>query len=509
MSRLGKILLALAGVSIVCFAIIRLLAGAWVPFLWVALGMSTGLLVGAIYVDRAFFGEFLTMKTTRKGMSMGAMIALVLVTLIAVNFVGARRYTTWDLSLGRVNTLSPQSLQLLKGLNSDLKVIYFYKEGTEGVEQNRRAFIELIRKYEDQTPHVKLDFVEINKRPDLTEKYDIKKGSQAVLLEYQGRTNLIEKIDEQELTGALVKVTREKSKKIFLLTGHGELTTEASQDGQSVSLLKTLLEGNNYKVETFSLSAAPAVPADADVLMVIGPTQGFIDVEIKALEDYLRRGGSMILAVKPRMRHNLNGFLNGLGIETQNDYIATVLNTPMGRAVDPRFTRGTDFSKSNKITSPFGKSEFTVFRLPQDLKLTKGPEGVALETLVKTNESAMAFKDLDFKSEGSKGPFSLGVEAAGVYPGGKGAFHLLVFGDSDFLSDQYLYQNLNRDLLLNSIASLAKEENLIAITPKEVGVTKLELPDTQFVAFVLGFVIPLPLIMFGLSGWIWFRRRYA
>jgi hypothetical protein len=201
--------------------------------------------------------------------------------------------------------------------------------------------------------------------------------------------------------------------------------------------------------------------------------------------------------------------LNGLGIETQNDYIATVLNTPMGRAVDPRFTRGTDFSKSNKITSPFGKSEFTVFRLPQDLKTTKAPEGVALETLVKTNDSAMAFKDLDFKSEGAKGPFTLGVEATGVYPGGKGTFQLLVFGDSDFLSDQYLYQNLNRDLLLNSIASLAKEENLIAITPKEVGITKLELPDTQFVAFVLGFVIPLPLIMFGLSGWIWFRRRYA
>lgn len=509
MSRLAKILFVFAAISVVCFGVIRLLAGGWVPFLWVALGLSVGLIAGGLYVDRQFFKEFLTMKTTRKGMSMGAMIATVLIGLIAVNYIGARKYTTFDLSLGRVNTLSPQSVQLIKGLTSDLKIIYFYKDGTEGVEQNRRAFIELIRKYEDQSPHVKLEFVEINKRPDLTEKYDIKKGSQAVLLEYQGRTNLIEKIDEQEVTGALVKVTREKSKKVFLLSGHGELATEVSQDGQSVSLLKALLEGNNYKVETFSLSAVPAVPADADVLMVVGPMQGFLDVEIKALEDYLKRGGSLILAVKPRMRHGLNGFLAGLGIEPQGNYIATVLNTPMGRAIDPRFTRGTDFSRTNKITSPFGRSEFTVFRLPQDLKLVKAPEGVQLDPLVKTNDTSMGFQTLDFKSEGAKGPFTLGVEASGMYPGGSKPFQLLVFGDSDFLNDQYLYQNLNRDLLLNSVATLAKEENLVAITPKEVGITKFELPDTQFVMFILGFIVPLPLILFGLSGWMWFRRRYA
>jgi ABC-type uncharacterized transport system involved in gliding motility auxiliary subunit len=511
MSRLGKILFLFSGLSLVCFALVRFLTGAWVPFLWIALGLFAGFLVGGFYVDRSFFKEFLGMKTTKQGMSMGATIALVLVLLTAINFIGARRYLTWDLSLNKVNTLSDQSVKLVKDLKEDLKVIYFYKNGTEGVDQNRRGFIDLIRKYQDQSPLVKLEFVEVNERPDLTEKYKITKGTQAVLLEYKGRTNLIEKIDEQELTSALVKVTREKDKKVYLLSGHGELATEPSQDGQSVSLMKQLLEGNRYTVQTFSLTTAPAVPEDADVLIIPGPQQGFIDVEIKAIENYLKRGGSVILALKPKAPHRLDGLLAQFGIKLNNDVVATVLDTPMGRAVDPRFTRGSLFSSQSKITSPFGRSEFTVFHLPQSLKHETAPVSVTVDDLVRTNDSAMSFSDLTFQKGGVKGPFTLGVEIKGTWPGEKDAkpFELVVFGDSDFLNDQYLYQNLNRDLLLNSVSALAKEENLISVTPKEIQATKMELTDTQFILFIFAFVIPLPVLLFVASGVLWFRRRHA
>lgn len=512
MSKLAKILFILAGISVLCFAVIRFLAGGWVPFLWIALAMMFAALIGGIYVDRKLFFEFLNLKTTKQGMSMGGMTGLVLVFLVAINVLGARRYLIWDFSLGKVNTLSDQSIQLLKSLKSDLKVIYFYKEGSEGVDQNKRSFTELIRKYEDQSEQVKLEFVEINKRPDLTEKYKVTKGTQAVLLEYQGKTNLIEKIDEQEITGALVKVTREKSKKIFILSGHHEMSLEPSQDGHSVSLLKTMLEGNNYTVETLSLTNVPQVPSDADVVMVLGPEQGFIDSEVKVIDAYLKTGGSLILALKPGTSHKLDLFLKQFGIELQNNFIATALETPMGKMVDPRFARGSEFSKKNQITSPFGQSEFTVFRLPQSLKVSKAPEGISIDEIVKTNTSAVAYKSLDFQNGASApGPFTLAVDVNGVFSGeqNKKPFRLLVFGDANFVGDQYLYQNLNRDLVLNSIAALAKEENLIAVTPKEVGATKLEMQDGQFYLFIFAFILPLPFLFFIASGVVWFRRRYA
>src|SRR5690606_20318596 len=99
-----------------------------------------------------------------------------------------------------------------------------------------------------------LEFVEVNKNPALAEKYNIKRGTQSVILDYQGKTNLIEKIDEQEITGALVKVTREKQPVVYLLSGHGELAVEQQADGASLSFLKQVLEGNQYQVKELSFN---------------------------------------------------------------------------------------------------------------------------------------------------------------------------------------------------------------------------------------------------------------
>lgn len=530
MSRLGKILFFCSGLSLLGFVIVRLLLGTWVPFLWVCLGLFILLVGGAFYVDRVFFKEFMGMKTTRQGMSMGAMLALALVLLVALNFIAARKYTTFDFSANKVNTLSDQSVKLINSLTGDLKVIYFYKDGTEGVEQNRRAFIDLIKKYQDKSDFVKLEFVEVNKRPDLTEKYNIKKGTQAVILDYAGKTNLIEKIDEQELTSALVKVTRTSEKTVYILSGHGELPLEASQDGQSASLLKQLLEGNRYLVKSFSFTETSEVPKDADILMVLGPQQRFIDVEIKALENYLKRGGGLIMALEPRTQHGLEALLKGVGIVLKDNYIASVLETPIGRAIDPRFTRGSVFSATSQITKPFGKNEFTLFRLPQALeKLESAPEGMTIDEIVKTPEASMAFKTMQFDAAGDKGPFVLGMTVKGAYPGaemetvaaptedGKPTepaapkakeFNLVVLGDQDVVNDQYLYQNLNRDLVLNSVASLAKEENLISITPKEVSRTELKMTDTQLNLYRFA-ALAFPVLIFITSGAIWVRRRYA
>jgi ABC-type uncharacterized transport system involved in gliding motility auxiliary subunit len=511
MGKLGKILFSLSGLSLVSFAVVRFLLGTWVPFLWLALGLFAGFFLAALWADRHFYKEFLTMKTTKQGMSMGAMTAIVLVLVIAVNYIAVKKYTTFDFSLAKLNTLSDQSIQLVKSLKEDMNVIYFYKNGTEGVENLKHTFTDLMRKYQDQSDHVKLQFVEINERPDLAEKYGIKQGTQVVILEYQGRQSRIEKADEQEITSGLVKVTREKDKKVYLLAGHAELPTEPSKDGSSVALLKELLTNNRYTVAEFSFTKSASVPADADMLLVIGPRMNFLDVEVKAIEEYLRKGGSLVLAVSSGFKTGLEPMLKNLGVVEKNDYIATVLQTPMGVAVDPRFARGSTFSPTHPITKPFGGNQFTVFRLPTALlKTEKAPAGLVLDEIVKTSDNAMGFPDTKFKTQGEKGPFTLAMAIKGKYDATAAQdCNVIVFGDANFLNDQYLYQNLNRDLALNSVAFLAKEDNLISITPKEVEVTQLSISETQFVLFIFGFVIPLPILFFISSGVIWYRRRYS
>nr|BFD67922.1 Gldg family protein [Bdellovibrio sp. HAGR004] len=511
MSKLGKISFLFAGISLVAMIITRYLLGEWVPFCWLSLGMAVLFLIVGLAKDRGFFKEFFTMKTTKEGMSMGVLILLTLALLIVVNYIGVRHTKTWDFSLAQTNTLSDQSIKLVKSLDSDLKVYFFYKKGVEGNEENRRLFRELIKKYQDQSSRIQLDFVEVNERPDLSQEFGVDKGSGVVFLDYKGRRNRIEKIDEQDFTSALVKVTREKNKTVYFTVGHGEKNLNDNKEGLGLGSLKSLLENNRYLVKELPLIQNPKIPEDADVIVIAGPVQGFQSFEIEALENYLKGGGSLLLALESQNSAGLEKLTSKMGLQLGNNYILNQVETVMGRGINQGPTLGVIFSMNNKITKPFGRSEATLFRFPQSLKKVESVKGIVVDELVSTAPNAMAFPSLQIKGEGVEDAYALVDEVSGKWGGDENAkdFTAIVAGDVDFLTNQMLYQNLNRDLVLNSIAALAKEENLISITPKEPMATQMLMTETKFGVFLFAFIIPLPILLLGTSIGLWLRRRNA
>lgn len=515
MSKLGKISLFLSGLSLVSLVIIRTLLGAWVPFCWVAAGLAVFFVCLTLYWDRQFLKEFVGMKTTKEGMSMGMLIALMLVLLTVVNYLGVKHYATWDFSTAHTNTLSDQSVKLVRSLDSDLKVLFFYKKGVEGNEENRRQFRELIKKYQDQNPKVLLEFIEANEQPDLAKEYGVDKGSGVVFLDYKGRRNRIEKIDEQEFTSAMVKVTRTQNKNIYFTVGHGEKSLEEAKEGLGLNALKIMLENNRYTVKTLPLIQETRVPSDADVVVVAGPIQGFQEFEITALEDYLKRGGSLFLAIESQNTAGLEKLAKKLGIEFGNNYIVNVVDTVLGKGVNQGPTAAPIFSPMNQITKGFGHNEVTMYRYPQSLKHFP-VEGLTVDELVKTASNSVAFSSLSLKGDGPQGSYTLVDEVTGQWPEAKRAkeqtskeFRVIIAGDVDFMTNQMLYQNLNRDLVLNSIAALAKEESLISITTKEPQSTQLLLTETKFAVFLFAFIIPFPILLLGVSIGLWIKRRNA
>lgn len=510
MSKVSKISFLFAGLSFVSMTLIRYIIGEWVPFCWVALGLTILFTGVPFYLDRAFFKSFFGMKTTKQGLSMGSMIILVFAALVFVNLIGVRHQKVFDFSLEQVNTISDQSIKLLKGLDSDLKVLFFYKKGVEGNEENRKLFRDLIKRYQDQSSFVKLDFVEVNERPDLASEYGVDKGSGVVFLDYKGRRNRIEKIDEQELTSALVKVTRTEDKHIYYVLGHGERSPDDGKEATGAQALKLLLEGNRYQFRTLSLPENPVIPQDAAVVMIAGPIRQFQDFEIKALQDYLKRGGALFLALEPQQTTGLEKVLGPVGLVLDNSYVMTLVNTVLGKGVNQGPTVATVFDPTSSITKPFPKGEVTLFRYPGHIKrLSSAQSDVTHIELIKTNENSMSFQSLSLAGEGPTGPFTLAMEVKGKYLDSEKEFQLVVFSDADFLSNQLLYQNLNRDLLLNSVASLAREESLISITAKEPMVTRMALTDTKFGLFLFGFAIPVPILLLIASITLWVKRRNA
>lgn len=506
MSKLGQLSLLFAGLTLAAFGVTRFFIREWYPFYWVLLGLIAFFVLAAGYVDRKFYKEFFSMKTTKNGMNMGVMIILVCVLLFAVNFIGARNVKTFDFSQAQRNSLSDQSLKIIKTLEQELKIKFFYHQKQEGVEENRKAFRELIRKYQDHTSKINLEFVEVNERPDLAEAYGVKQGKGIVFLEYKGKKQSIEKIDEQDITQALIRVMSDKSKKIYFTEGHAEASLSDAQNPKGLGRLKTILESKNYEVKTVALAQVGKVPEDADALAIIGPMQGFLEHEIKALTEYVQRGGNLIIGLEQKNNTGLDKWLSTYGLQMENNYLISIANTPLPKGI----TFAYQYSAQSEITKLFDKNQVALFLLPQSIKKTsQAPSTISFDELVKVGP-AVALESLNSAKPVGEGNFAAVMYAKGkANLDAKQDFQMVIYGDSDIFNNELVDANMNKDLVSNSFSQLAKDENQISISPKELGKTELDPSQARQALFYFGIIIPLPLIMLITSLVIWFRRRHA
>ncbi|MBU2613761.1 hypothetical protein KJ925_04915, partial [Patescibacteria group bacterium] len=194
---------------------------------------------------------------------------------------------------------------------------------------------------------------------------------------------------------------------------------------------------------------------------------------------------------------------------------------------------------SHKVVVPL-ENVLTFFPIARTVNLApKMPAGAAGVELVLTGPQSWA--EIDFReateqpefNEGRDlaGPVSLGVvvampkaaaktqsentgpqkekadkAGADLPPAQSG--RLIVFGDADFASNEYFQQAGNRDLVLNSIAFLAQEGDLISISPKQETSQPLMIQPSQarVVFWVPVVVLPLLFVIIGVIVVIKRRR---
>jgi ABC-type uncharacterized transport system involved in gliding motility auxiliary subunit len=81
------------------------------------------------------------------------------------------------------------------------------------------------------------------------------------------------------------------------------------------------------------------------------------------------------------------------------------------------------------------------------------------------------------------------------------------FGDADFASNQLLAFQGNQDLVLNTVAWLAEDPDLISIRPKEPDDQRMFITEAQqrLMWLTAIFLLPGLFVVLGISAW-WRRR---
>lgn len=502
----------------------------WMPFMWFLLVPGiVGILAWAISA-RVLIVDFFTMKTTKQGLHMGVIILIATVFLILINFISVRYNKTFDLSATGQYTLSAQSkkiIDMVGAADTDefIQVKFFYKEGLEGVEAAKKSFASLIKVYQEYSPKIKFEYVEMNAHPKLTQDFGANKGSGEAFVEYKGQKNRIEgqfsgqglqSFSEQQLTNALIKTTRKSKKTVYFMQGHNERNVENEKDEAGISSFKQMLEKNSLNVAMLNLAEKNEIPTDANAVLIIDPQLKLQKFEIETLSAYLVNGGAMVLALDQKNSAGLENFLEQFGIQHEKQYIFNILNSPMGQVVNSQQpTVAVKYSQSSPITKIFSSNSSSVFLKPNSLKITTTPTYIQTDVLVKSPEASVALENLDSADyKGQPTAFNLAIELKGKFKENSTKdFSAVIFADADFLSNQFIFQNTNRDLALNTVSSLIQESDLVSIAPKEPMATKMILPIPEFNQFykfvVVGLFLPIPFIFLLISFLMWLRRRHA
>jgi ABC-type uncharacterized transport system involved in gliding motility auxiliary subunit len=472
----------------------------------VLLGLGAVLLVASLAARPDALRSAITGRAARYGSNVGVSIVAFLGILALLNFLGDRHHGRLDLTEFQDYTLSPQTIQILSDLTEPVRVTAFFVQG----DPAQQGLDDLLAEYMYHTDKITYEVVDPDVQPFVAQQYGITSYG-TIVFESAGRRQDSLTVDEQGITGAILKVSRASQKVVYFLTGHGE-RDPGGYDQSDYSEIRDALERDNYVVNTLNLAISSTVPADASVLVVAAPGTPLLEQESEAISAYLQQGGKALIMQEPGREPALSEVLSEWGVEYDDDVVIDPERGLFG--VDP-LSPVVDSFPFSEITRDLPGVVLSTVR--SITRTVEQPEGVTALALVES--SAGSWGETDFEALGrqearydvgadSAGPLSMAmsVEAQGEGEATVGT-RLVVFGDSDFAGNASLTLGGNGDLFLNSVNWLAEEEELISIRPKPPVSRVLILSPGQARFLQYSSVIFLPAAVLLVGAVVWWRRR--
>jgi len=504
------------------FGIAVLAAAALLPFLppkWTPTAANRvwwGLVIaGILLVLASFIGYVkdprgvLGRRTTRYGLNSAVMVLLLVGIIGFVEAVSYRHNARLDLTTNKRHSLSPQTIQLLRGLKTDVNVVAFFRSDQPG----KRVAEDLFKQYARYAGG-KLTWraVDPDREPGLARRYGVESYG-TVVLETKERSEKVTDAEEEKLTNGLVKLTRQGKRVVYVIQGHGEHEL-TNTDRPGLSEAKTALERANYEVKPLVTARAAQIPDDAAVVILAGPRTELLAPELAALDSYLKRGGKLFAMADPVILSGspvdpLKAYLQQYGFEMGNDLIIEL--NPIGRlfGIGPEVPIIQQY-ESHPITRDMSGIT-TLFPLTRSVQAAKTPpQGTNVQPLARTSAESWAETNRAELQQGqvkpdpgeARGPLPVAVVAT------KDKARIVVYGTSSFAANQFINLQGNRDFFLNTVSWLAEEEDQIAIRPKESRSAPVFLTSQQAQAVFLLPVVILPGIVL-VGGIVALVRRRA
>ena len=475
----------------------------WVVTIAEAMALLCLILFFFVHIDS--FKAFSSRRSTRMGANSVLLVVLFVGILAIVNFLSARHSIRWDLSENQNFSLAPQTHRVIRGLPRDVKVTVFTREKDPGYQ----SYKERLDSYRQASSKIAVEFVDPERQPKIAQSYGITRSDTAIF-ESGAQTVRVTSPSEAELTGALIRVSKDEKKRILFLEGHGEINTE-NRDRTGMSLAKELLIKQGYEVGTVSLLTQNALPDNLSILAIAGPRKPITTDELDRIYAYVEKGGHLLLMVDPETTADVAslvgrwglGFGPGVLVDLQDRLAQGDLTTLLVRT----FTE-------HEITQDLNAA--VLFPLARHISFNE-QAGKDWDYVPLARTSANSWAETNLKGrvvslnekEDIKGPLPIAAALALKLPPAEGKPRpaIVVIGNSTFASNAFVNFPGNSDFFLHTAAWLAQDREMIAIGPREQ-VLRPFIPNPvqeRTLLYVQVIFLPAVVLLTGIN--VWRKRR--
>ena len=483
-------------------------------------------------VELAFAGmvraPVIDARRVRSAALSGIEITLALVFCFAIAYVASERNPRADLSFFRTARASNATKQLASALDKPVEITLFYPPGNEVAEELARYFADL------KKASTKLTVLTLDQAVEPAKAKALGVSSNGSISFAQGTVHeqlpVPPKLEnaraklrslDQDVYKRIASIARGK-RTVYLVQGHEERTFTTPRDGDasaSLSLLRELLSMQNLDVRDLGLAQGLSndVPADAALVLWIGPQKPILPEEATALLRYAQRGGRMLIAADPEAADAVAPVLAGLALELDKSPLANdrIFWARTHQKADRVGIVPTGYVTHPALASlaPLGAQMPLLVVGAGALSKTKVAPSPAptVDFVIKTDASTWADKDGNYEPDKDEQRKIYPVAAAVTLrsPAGTGGTagtegRVFVLGDSDAFSDLIIKNRGNAILAMDVIRWLIGEPEAGPINSEED--VPVRHTRKQDVVWFYSSVFLAPALVL-LVGWMATRRR--
>ncbi len=431
--------------------------------------------------------------------------------LIVINILAQQYPQRWDVTEDKQHTLAPETIQTLQSLPEPVQATAFYS-----VRVNAGSANQLLEDFKTNS-NGKFDFQfkDPDSNPVLVKQLGIT-GDGKILLQMGDKQEIVTTASESELTNGLIRLLNPNKPVLYFLTGDGEHDTENSGNG-SYTRVRQVLESKNYVVKTLNLQAQNAIPDDARVIVVAGPLVPLTENSVTLIQDFLGKGGSLMLLANPVPLTQFGDqpdllaeyLASDWGITLDNDIVVDT-NSPSS----PFFAVGAQYA-SHPITEKM-QGIAAIFPYSRSITVDTSNTEVSPTALVLTIDQSWGETDFEALQSQQALKYDEGVDLLGPMTLAAAAENttaksrVVVFGNSSFAEDDNFDFSGNGDMFVNAIDWVAEQDTLINLTSNTAQTRTFTPPGSfQFILTIVSTVciIPLVIVVAGIYAWVRRRRR--